>query len=173
MLLLKLRPASCGLIAAAGLSVVSLALLNLNGAPAEWFQWKYIALAAVILVLTRWVKPTKKAASHCVYSRLRRRRNSLRRAGDIRDPKMHENTPPGSAFQAPPGGDFSPKQTVFLRFSDSPRSGCAHYQYRRIGCPPCQGKPAVRRGFRKHSSALSAADRSGLPQRHSLPGSLL
>ena len=55
-----LRPASCGLIAAAGLSVVSLALLNLNGAPAEWFQWKYIALAAVILVLTRWVKPTKK-----------------------------------------------------------------------------------------------------------------
>ena len=54
------RPASCGLIAAAGLSVVSLALLNLNGAPAEWFQWKYIALAAVILVLTRWVKPTKK-----------------------------------------------------------------------------------------------------------------
>lgn len=55
-----LRPASCGLIAAAGLSVVSLALLNLNGPPAELFQWKYIALAAVILVLTRWVKPTKK-----------------------------------------------------------------------------------------------------------------
>lgn len=54
-----LRPASCGLIAAAGLSVVSLALLNLNGPPAELFQWKYIALAAVILVLTRWVKPTK------------------------------------------------------------------------------------------------------------------
>lgn len=55
-----LRPASCGLIAAAGLSVVSLALLNLNGPPAELFQWKYIALAAVILILTRWVKPTKK-----------------------------------------------------------------------------------------------------------------
>ena len=54
-----LRPASCGLIAAAGLSVVSRAA-NLNGPPAELFQWKYIALAAVILVLTRWVKPTKK-----------------------------------------------------------------------------------------------------------------
>ena len=55
-----LRPASCGLIAAAGLSVVSLALLDLSAAPENLLQWKYIALAAVILVLTRWVKPTKK-----------------------------------------------------------------------------------------------------------------
>ena len=55
-----LRPASCGLIAAAGLSVVSLALLDLSAPLAELFQWKYIALAGVILVLTRWVKPTKK-----------------------------------------------------------------------------------------------------------------
>ena len=55
-----LRPASCGLIAAAGLSVVSLALLDLSAPLGTMFQWKYIALAAVILVLTRWVKPTKK-----------------------------------------------------------------------------------------------------------------
>ena len=55
-----LRPASCGLIAAAGLSVVSLALLDLSAPLETMFQWKYIALAAVILVLTRWVKPTKK-----------------------------------------------------------------------------------------------------------------
>ena len=55
-----LRPASCGLIAAAGLSVVSLALLDLSAPLAELFQWKYIALAGVILVLTRWVKLTKK-----------------------------------------------------------------------------------------------------------------
>lgn len=55
-----LRPASCGLIAAAGLSVVSLALLNLSAPLETMFQWKDIALAAVILVLTRWVKPTKK-----------------------------------------------------------------------------------------------------------------
>jgi chromate transporter len=54
-----LRPASCGLIAAAGLSVVALALLNVGAPAAELFRWKYIALAAVILVLTRWVKPTK------------------------------------------------------------------------------------------------------------------
>lgn len=56
-----LRPASCGLIAAAGLSVAAPALLHM-GAPTliGLFQWKYIILAAVILVLTRWVKPTKK-----------------------------------------------------------------------------------------------------------------
>lgn len=56
-----LRPASCGLIAAAGISVVGLALLDLS-AP-DWtalFRWKYLALAGVILVLTRWVKPTRK-----------------------------------------------------------------------------------------------------------------
>ncbi len=55
-----LRPASCGLIAAAGLSVAALALLDLSAPIAEAIQWKYVALAAVILVLTRWVKPTKK-----------------------------------------------------------------------------------------------------------------
>ena len=40
--------------------MVSLALLDLSAPLAEIFQWKYIALAGVILVLTRWVKPTKK-----------------------------------------------------------------------------------------------------------------
>lgn len=55
-----LRPASCGLIAAAGLSVVSLALLDLSAPIEAVLQWKYIVLAAVILVLTRWIKPTKK-----------------------------------------------------------------------------------------------------------------
>ena len=54
-----LRPASCAMIAAAGVSVVSLALVNLKAPLADMFQWKYIALAAVILVLTRWVKPTQ------------------------------------------------------------------------------------------------------------------
>lgn len=56
-----LRPASCALIAAAGISVVLLSLVNLEAASlAEVFQWKYIAIAAVVLVLTRWVGPTKK-----------------------------------------------------------------------------------------------------------------
>lgn len=60
-----LRPASTGLIAAAGVTVASIALLNVDlfrstGAAADLFQWKALALAAVILVLTNWVKPTKK-----------------------------------------------------------------------------------------------------------------
>ena len=55
-----LRPASCGLIAAAGLSVAAIALVDLSAPLAELFQWKYIVLAALILVLTRWVKPTRK-----------------------------------------------------------------------------------------------------------------
>ncbi len=55
-----LRPASCAMIAAAGISVVSLALVDLKAPIEELFQWKYIVLAAVILALTRWIKPTKK-----------------------------------------------------------------------------------------------------------------
>lgn len=56
-----LRPASCALIAAAGLSVAALALLDLDAVSIEGLiQWKYAALAAVVLVLTRWVKPAKK-----------------------------------------------------------------------------------------------------------------
>lgn len=60
-----LRPASTGLIAAAGLLVVKIALLNVDlysvtGKLADVFSIKAIMLAAVLLVLTRWVKPTKK-----------------------------------------------------------------------------------------------------------------
>lgn len=60
-----LRPCSVGLIAAAGLLVVRLALLHVDafrasGAVLDLFNWKAIALAAVLLVLTRAVKQTKK-----------------------------------------------------------------------------------------------------------------
>ena len=60
-----LRPASTGKIAAAGIGVVELALLNpelwrQTGRLADLFQWKAILLAAALLVLTRWVKWTKK-----------------------------------------------------------------------------------------------------------------
>lgn len=56
-----LRPASAGLIAAAGVLVVEIALLNMNADRLlGFFNFKAIALAAVLLVLTRWVKPTKK-----------------------------------------------------------------------------------------------------------------
>ena len=54
-----LRPASCALIAAAGVSVVCLALVDLSAPLETMFQWKYIALAAAVLVLSRWVGPTK------------------------------------------------------------------------------------------------------------------
>jgi chromate transporter len=60
-----LRPASTGLIAAAGIGVVELALFNTDlwqqtGKLMDLFQWKAILLAVVLLVLTRWVKWTKK-----------------------------------------------------------------------------------------------------------------
>lgn len=60
-----LRPASTGLIAAAGVLVIQIALLNVefykaNGNIADIFNYKAIILAAVLLVLTRWFKPTKK-----------------------------------------------------------------------------------------------------------------
>ena len=60
-----LRPCSIGLIAAAGLLVVKVAMLHTDlyfqtGRLAELVDWKAIALAAVLLVLTRWVKKTKK-----------------------------------------------------------------------------------------------------------------
>ncbi len=59
-----LRPASTAMVASAGISVVALALLQedqfrATGALADLFNWKGVALAAVLLVLTRWVKPTK------------------------------------------------------------------------------------------------------------------
>lgn len=60
-----LRPASTALIAAAGLSVVLISLVDTaayqaTGALGDLFCWKAIALAAVIWVLTNVVKPTKK-----------------------------------------------------------------------------------------------------------------
>ena len=60
-----LRPASTALIAAAGILVVKIALLNLDiykasGKIVDIFNYKAIILAAVLIVLTRYVKKTKK-----------------------------------------------------------------------------------------------------------------
>lgn len=60
-----LRPCSVGLIAAAGLLVVKIALFNFDawsvgGALGDLFNVKGLLLAAVLLVLTRAVKATKK-----------------------------------------------------------------------------------------------------------------
>ena len=60
-----LRPASTGLIAAAGILVVKIALLDpdLYGATGkilDIFNFKALLLAAVLIVLTRCVKKTKK-----------------------------------------------------------------------------------------------------------------
>ena len=60
-----LRPCSVGLIAAAGMLVVKISLfrfevLDGNGFTAEFFNIKAIILAAVLIVLTRYVKFTKK-----------------------------------------------------------------------------------------------------------------
>ena len=60
-----LRPASTGLIAAAGVSVVSIALLNTSlysatGNLLDLISVKAVILAAVLWVLTNLVKPTKK-----------------------------------------------------------------------------------------------------------------
>ena len=60
-----LRPCSVGLIAAAGILVVKIALFRFDayaasGVLADVFNWKALALAAVLLVLTRFIKATKK-----------------------------------------------------------------------------------------------------------------
>jgi len=60
-----LRPCSVGLIAAAGLLVVKVSLFNgelfaSTGVITDLFNFKALALAALILVLTRYIKPTKK-----------------------------------------------------------------------------------------------------------------
>lgn len=60
-----LRPASTGLIAAAGVSVVSIALLNTSlyaatGNLLDLISVKAVILAAVLWVLTNLVKPTRK-----------------------------------------------------------------------------------------------------------------
>lgn len=59
-----LRPASTGLIAAAGVAVVLKSLLRADvfaqtGVLADLFQWKAIILATVVLVCTNWVRPIK------------------------------------------------------------------------------------------------------------------
>lgn len=60
-----LRPASTGLIAAAGVTVVGITLINVSayqstGSLLSLFSWKAIILAAVIWVMTNLIKPTKK-----------------------------------------------------------------------------------------------------------------
>ena len=59
-----LRPCSLGLIAAAGALVVKVSLFHVealaSGAWLSFFNWKAIVLAALLLVLTRAVKATKK-----------------------------------------------------------------------------------------------------------------
>ena len=60
-----LRPASTGLVTAAGILVIEIAMLNTElyaetAKLADLFDLKAILLAAVLLALTRWVKPTKK-----------------------------------------------------------------------------------------------------------------
>ena len=55
-----LRPASTGLIAAAGFSVVLVSLFDLQAdGILQMVNWKGVALAAVLLLLTRKVKQTK------------------------------------------------------------------------------------------------------------------
>ena len=55
-----LRPASTALVASAGLSVASVSLLREGMTGLAAVDIKTVILAAVILVLTRWVKPTRK-----------------------------------------------------------------------------------------------------------------
>ena len=59
-----LRPAATGLIAAAGLSVILLSIVNLtalkNGVIEQVIDWKSGVLAVVLFVLTNYVKPTKE-----------------------------------------------------------------------------------------------------------------
>ena len=55
-----LRPASTAMVASAGITVVLSALLHEGATGLAAVDWKAAALAAVLLVLTRWVKPTKK-----------------------------------------------------------------------------------------------------------------
>ena len=56
-----LRPASTAMVAAAGIGVMKLTLVHAGTAfGLSFFNWPALALAAVVLVLTRWVGPTKK-----------------------------------------------------------------------------------------------------------------
>lgn len=64
-----LRPASVGLIGAAGISIILLSFFKVNSiytlAQEISFNWKHIILAIIILVLTRWVPKVKKL--HPIY----------------------------------------------------------------------------------------------------------
>ena len=64
-----LRPASVGLIGAAGINIVLLSFFRVSSlsqlAAGFHFDYRHILLAAVVLVLTRHVKPTKKL--HPIY----------------------------------------------------------------------------------------------------------
>lgn len=55
-----LRPASTAMVAAAGIGVAMLTFYRAAGVGLAVVDWKALALAAVILMLTRWVKATKK-----------------------------------------------------------------------------------------------------------------
>ena len=55
-----LRPASTALVAAAGISVVPIALLHSGITGLAALNWPAIALAAVLLVCTNWVPVVKK-----------------------------------------------------------------------------------------------------------------
>ncbi len=55
-----LRPASTAMVASAGLTVLSVTLFHGGVVALSTIHWKAVALAAILLVLTRWVKPTKK-----------------------------------------------------------------------------------------------------------------
>ena len=55
-----LRPASTAMVASAGIGVVLLSLVDTSASGLTLFRWKELALAVVILVLTRWVPVTKK-----------------------------------------------------------------------------------------------------------------
>ena len=60
-----LRPASTAMIAAAGVTVMKIALLNLDqyrqsGLFADVFRWKAIVLALIVFVFSNLVKKTKK-----------------------------------------------------------------------------------------------------------------
>ena len=65
-----IRPAVTGLIAAAGMSVVKLSLLDeagfqLTGNWMDYFRWECILLAAVLLVCTRYVPKVKNLHPIC------------------------------------------------------------------------------------------------------------
>lgn len=66
-----LRPCSVGLIAAAGMSVVAMSILNTamfaqTGNFLDLFQWKCVLLAVILIVCTRWVPKVKDLHPICM-----------------------------------------------------------------------------------------------------------